>query len=505
MMSVSTKSNTKIFINGKFIDSKTNNSIDVFDPATQEVISRVPMCTQSELDDAVKAAKNAFPSWRDTPVSKRARVFLKLQALLQEHKEEIAQLITREHGKTHEDAHGDIFRGIEVVEYAAGIASLIMGETVENVAPGIDTHSYRQALGVCAGITPFNFPSMVPLWMFPLAVAAGNTFVLKPSEQTPLSANFVVDLAHKAGLPPGVLNVVHGAADMVNGICDHPDIRAISFVGSTKVGNHVFARGTEKGKRVQSLVGAKNHCLLLPDADKERSLNAVTGAAFGASGQRCMAISVVVLVGEARKWLPDLVKKAQSMKVAQGNVDAADMGPLISPAAKERVESLIESGVKQGAILSLDGRNLEVPHFEKGNFVGPTIISGVKREMDVYREEIFGPVLCVLEAESLDEAINLCNENPNANGAAIFTQSGAAARKFQHLIDAGMVGVNVPIPVPLPFFSFTGAKASIRGDLHAYGKDAVRFYTQHKTVTSRWFDDETTREKVNTTIHLTQN
>lgn len=504
-MAVSTANNTQLFINGEFVESTSTEALDVHNPATQEVISRVPLCTQEELNRAVKAAKEAFPAWRDTPISTRARVFLKLQALLKEHQEEIARLITSEHGKTHEDALGDIYRGYEVVEYAAGISSLIMGETVENVASGIDTHSYRQPLGVVAGITPFNFPSMVPLWMFPLAIAAGNTFVLKPSEQTPLTANFIVELAHKAGLPKGVLNLVHGAADTVNGICDHPDIRAISFVGSTKVGNHVFARGTACGKRVQSLIGAKNHCLILPDADKERAITGLAGAAFGASGQRCMAVSVAVLVGEARKWLPDLVEKAKTMKVSQGDTEGADLGPLISPKAKNRVESLIESGVKQGANLVLDGRGIQVPGYEKGNFVGPTIFSGVKTDMDIYKEEIFGPVLCVYEAESLDEAIQMTNENPNANGAAIFTQSGAAARKFQHLIDAGMVGINVPIPVPLPFFSFTGAKSSFKGDLHGYGKDAVRFYTQHKTVTSRWFDDNATRERVNTTIHLTQN
>ncbi|KAG1606488.1 hypothetical protein G6F46_012971 [Rhizopus delemar] len=396
---------------------------------------------------------------------------------------ELAHILTAEQGKTLPDAEGDVFRGLEVVEHAAAIGNLQLGELANNVANGVDTYTIMQPLGVCAGITPFNFPAMIPLWMFPMAIATGNTFILKPSEQDPM----------------GVLNVVHGGEEVVNAICDHPDIKAVSFVGSTRVGTHVYNRASLAGKRVQCMMGAKNHAVVLPDANKEQTLNAMVGAAFGAAGQRCMAASTLVLVGEARGWVQDLVTKAKTLKVSGGTVSGTDVGPVISCSARERVEGLIASGVEQGAKLVLDGRQPQGEGFEKGNFVGPTIFAGGTTDMRIYQEEIFGPVLVILEAETLDEAIAMVNSNPNGNGTALFTQSGAAARKFQEDIDVGQVGINVPIPVPVPLFSFTGSRASKLGDLGPNGKQAVQFWTQTKTVTARWSAHAKT---VNTTISM---
>ncbi len=491
----------KLLIDGRFVESKTTQWRDVVNPATQEKLARVPMATADEVNAAVAAAKAAFPAWRKTPIGARARIFLKYQQLIRENMKDLAATLTAEQGKTLADAEGDVFRGLEVVEHAAGIGNLQLGELANNVAGGVDTYTLMQPLGVCAGITPFNFPAMIPLWMFPMAIATGNTFVLKPSEQDPMVTMKLVELALAAGIPKGVLNVVHGAADVVNAICDHPDIKAISFVGSTKVGTHVYQRGQLSGKRVQCMMGAKNHAIVLPDAHKEQTLNAIAGASFGAAGQRCMAVSVAVLVGDARKWVPDLVAKAKTLKIGAGK-DNLDIGPVVSCAARERVESLIEMGKAEGATLELDGRNPVLPaDIASGNFVGPTIFSGVKAGMAIYEQEIFGPVLCLAEAETLDEAIALINANPNGNGTAIFTQSGAAARRFQEDIDVGQVGINVPIPVPVPMFSFTGSRASKLGDLGPYGKQAVLFYTQTKTVTARWFDDDVSTG-VNTTISL---
>ncbi|MFA5589440.1 MAG: CoA-acylating methylmalonate-semialdehyde dehydrogenase [Lysobacteraceae bacterium] len=487
---------------GAFVQSSTTQWRDVVNPATQQVLARVPFATAAEVDAAVAAAKEAFKTWRKTPIGTRARIFLKYQQLIRENMTELAAILTSEQGKTLPDAEGDVFRGLEVVEHAAAIGNLQLGELANNVATGVDTYTLLQPLGVCAGITPFNFPAMIPLWMFPMAIATGNTFVLKPSEQDPLVTMRLVELALEAGIPKGVLNVVHGGPDVVNAICDHADIKAVSFVGSTKVGTHVYNRASLAGKRVQCMMGAKNHAIVLPDANKEQTLNAMAGAAFGAAGQRCMAASTAVLVGEARSWIPDLVAKAKTLKVNAGTEPGTDIGPVISCAARERIEALIASGVEQGATLELDGRNPQVPGFEQGNFVGPTIFSGVKPGMRIYDEEIFGPVLVILEAESLDEAIAIVNANPNGNGTAIFTQSGAAARHFQEEIDVGQVGINLPIPVPVPLFSFTGSRASKLGDLGPYGKQVVLFYTQTKTVTARWFDDETASHGVNTTISL---
>ena len=471
-------------------------------PATQEVLARVPFATPDEIDAAVASAQEAFKTWKKTPIGARARIFLKLQQLIRENMAELAALLTAEQGKTLPDAEGDVFRGLEVVEHASAIGNLQLGELANNVAGGVDTYTLMQPLGVCAGITPFNFPAMIPLWMFPMAIATGNTFVLKPSEQDPMVTMRLCELALEAGIPPGVLNVVHGGEDAVNAICDHPDIKAISFVGSTKVGTHVYNRASLNGKRVQCMMGAKNHAIVLPDANKEQTLNALAGAAFGAAGQRCMALSVVVLVGEAQQWIPDLVAKAKTLKVNAGTEKGTDVGPLVSCAARERVEGLIERGIADGATLELDGRKPQVAGFEKGNFVGPTVFSGVKPGMSIYDQEIFGPVLCLAAAADIDEAIECINANPNGNGTAIFTQSGAAARKFQEEIDVGQVGINVPIPVPVPLFSFSGSRASKLGDLGPYGKQVVLFYTQTKTVTARWFDDSTIGQGVNTTISL---
>lgn len=501
-MSSSATPRVPLLINGEFVESKTTEWRDVINPATQEVLAQVPFATAEEIDAAVAAAQKAFKTWRKTPIGTRARIFLKYQQLIREHMSELAALLTAEQGKTLPDAEGDVFRGLEVVEHAAAIGNLQLGELANNVANGVDTYTLLQPLGVCAGITPFNFPAMIPLWMFPMAIATGNTFVLKPSEQDPMVTMRLCELALEAGIPAGVLNVVHGGEAAVNAICDHPDIKAISFVGSTKVGTHVYNRASLAGKRVQCMMGAKNHAIVLPDANKEQTLNAIAGAAFGAAGQRCMAVTTAVLVGEAQKWIPDLVAKAKTLKVSAGTEKGADLGPLISCAAKSRVESLIERGVADGATLELDGRNAQVPGYDKGNFVGPTIFSGVKPGMAIYDQEIFGPVLCLVAADDLDQAIDFINANPNGNGTAIFTQSGAAARKFQDDIDVGQVGINVPIPVPVPMFSFTGSRASKLGDLGPYGKQVVLFYTQTKTVTARWFDDSATAHAVNTTISL---
>ena len=492
----------KLLIGGQFVESQTTEWRDVVNPATQQVLARVPFATAEEIDAAVASAKEAFKTWKKTPIGARARVFLKLQQLIRENMGELAAMLTAEQGKTLPDAEGDVFRGLEVVEHAASIGNLQLGELANNVAGGVDTYTLLQPLGVCAGITPFNFPAMIPLWMFPMAIATGNTFELKPSEQDPMVTMRLCELAMEAGVPPGVLNVIHGGEMAVNAICDHPDIKAVSFVGSTKVGTHVYNRATLNGKRAQCMMGAKNHAIILPDANKEQTLNAIAGASFGAAGQRCMALPVVVLVGEAQKWIPDLVAKAKTLKISGGTEKGTDVGPVISCAALSRIEGLIERGIADGATLELDGRKPTVPGYEKGNFVGPTIFSGVKPGMVIYDQEIFGPVLCLVGAANLDEAIEFINANPNGNGTAVFTQSGAAARKFQEEIDVGQVGINVPVPVPVPLFSFSGSRASKLGDLGPYGKQVILFYTQTKTVTARWFDDSTAGQGVNTTISL---
>ena len=492
----------KLLINGQFVESNTTVWQDIVNPATQEVLGRVPMATIEEVDAAIESAQNAFSTWRVTPIQARMRIMLKLQDLIRENMKDIAQVLTAEQGKTLADAEGDIQRGLEVVEHACSIGTLQMGEYTEGVARGVDTYTLQQPLGVCAGITPFNFPAMIPLWMFPMAIVCGNTFVLKPSEQDPLSTMMLVELAVQAGVPAGVLNVVHGGKDVVDRLCTNPLIKAISFVGSTAVGTHVYNLAGQHGKRVQSMIGAKNHVVVMPDANKEQTLNALVGAAFGAAGQRCMALSVAVMVGETKNWVAELVEKTKTLKVNAGHEPNTDIGPVISPRAKARVLDLINSGVEEGATLLLDGRDVIVKGYENGNFVGATIFDKISTDMRIYKEEIFGPVMVIIHVDTLEQAIELINANPFGNGVGLFTQSGAIARTFQNQIDIGQVGINIPIPVPVPFFSFTGSRGSKLGDLGPYGKQAVQFYTQTKTITSRWFEDSQEAGTVNTTINL---
>jgi malonate-semialdehyde dehydrogenase (acetylating)/methylmalonate-semialdehyde dehydrogenase len=491
------------FINGEFTQSQGQPIFEVRNPATGEVLGKTPQSTQQEMESAFQSAQEAFQTWREVPTPERARLMMKYQMLLKTHQDELAKIVSRENGKIFADAQGDVWRGIEVAEHACNVSSLIMGETVENVARNIDTHSINQPLGVCAGITPFNFPAMIPLWMFPLAIACGNTFILKPSEQDPLTALRLTELFMEAGFPKGVLNVIHGGKDAVDFLLKHPGIRAVSFVGSAPVAEYIYKTAAENKKRVQALAGAKNHMIVMPDAPKSQVVSALTGASCGAAGQRCMAISVAVLVGETKSWVSDIKESMKQMKLGAWDDPQASIGPVISAKAKMRIEELIASGVQEGAGLLLDGRNAKVDSHPNGNFVGPTLFSKVTPEMKIYKEEIFGPVLLTLEADTLDQAIQIINKNPFGNGTSIFTSSGHSARKFVHAIEVGQVGVNIPIPVPLPFFSFTGWKNSFFGDLHAYGKEAIKFYTQTKTITSRWFEGQETKASgPNMTIRL---
>jgi malonate-semialdehyde dehydrogenase (acetylating)/methylmalonate-semialdehyde dehydrogenase len=491
-----------LFIGGSKTASTSDRWRDVVNPATQEIVARVPFATKDEVDRAVAVAKEAFSTWRSTPLTQRMRIMLKFQQLLRDNVTRIAEVVTREHGKTLPDAEGEVMRGLEAVEHFCSIASLQLGELAENAATGIDVYTLKQPLGVGAGITAFNFPVMLPCWMFPVAVACGNTFVLKPSEQDPSPSILLVELAHEAGLPAGVLNVVHGGPEAAQQLCEHPDIKAVSFIGSTRVGTQIYRWASDAGKRAQAMMGAKNHCVILPDANKDQAINNIIGSAFGAAGQRCMANSVLVLVGKAKEWLPEIVERSRKLKVGPGTQRDADLGPLVSQAARARVEGLIATGAKEGADLVLDGRGCRVNDYPDGNFVGPTIFAGVRPDMEIYKQEIFGPVLCVANTETLGEAIGFINANPNGNGTAIFTSSGWAARKFQNEIDVGQVGINVPIPVPAAYFSFTGSRASKLGDLGPNGKQAVEFWTQTKTITARWFAPDAQQGQVNTTISL---
>jgi malonate-semialdehyde dehydrogenase (acetylating)/methylmalonate-semialdehyde dehydrogenase len=491
-----------LFINGEFVQSGSSDRLPVTNPANQALLAEVPLATHDEVEAAVAAAREAFKTWKDVPVSERARLMMRYCALLKEHHDELGELVAMETGKTFEDAKGDVWRGIEVVEQAANVASNMMGETVENVANGIDTYSYVQPIGVCVGITPFNFPAMIPLWMYPLAIACGNTFVLKPSEQDPLPPVRLVELMAEAGVPKGVLNMVHGGARQVDQLLNHPDIKAVSFVGSSRVGEHIYTTGTAAGKRVQCMMGAKNHMVVMPDADRNATLNALVGASVGAAGQRCMAISVAVFVGEAREWVDDLAERMTTARPGAWDDSGAAFGPLISRTARERVLNLIARGKEEGATCLLDGSDVVVDGLPDGNWIGPTLFADVTPEMSIYKEEIFGPVLCCMSVDTLDEAIELINRLEVGNGTSIFTGSGGAARKFQHEILVGQVGINIPIPVPLPMFSFTGWRGSFRGDLHAYGKQAVRFYTETKTITAKWTHTESTSKQPNMSINL---
>lgn len=477
-------------IDGEWRESRAREFIEVTDPATQEVLALAPKATAEEIEAAIASAKAAFLTWREVPVSDRARVMLRYQHLLKEHHDELAEILAAETGKTLADAKGDVWRGIEVVEQACNIASLMMGETMENVARDIDTASWIQPLGVCVGITPFNFPAMIPLWMFPLAIAAGNTFILKPSEQDPLTPNRLAELFIQAGAPKGVLQVLHGAREVVDSLLTHPDIRAISFVGSVPVGQHIYRTGSAHLKRVQAFAGAKNHMVIMPDANKQQVLSNLVGASCGAAGQRCMAISVAIFVGESKHWINELHAQMADLQPGYWSDGHAAFGPLISQQAKQRVIRIIAEGKAEGAECLLDGSHCTVDGYPNGNWVGATLFRGVTSKMGLYREEIFGPVLVCMEVDTLEQAIELVNASPYGNGTSIFTRSGGAARRYQHAVEVGQVGINVPVPVPLPFFSFTGWKGSFYGDLHAYGKQGVRFFTETKTVTSRWFDED---------------
>ncbi|KAF7306786.1 Methylmalonate-semialdehyde dehydrogenase [Mycena indigotica] len=492
---------TKNFIGGQFVESSTTEWLDVHDPSTQTLLSRVPETTPTEFEDAVQKASAAFKTWSKTSIIGRQKVAIELQHLLRQNADAIANSIVLEQGKTVADAHGDLLRGLQVVETAIGCTSTLIGDKLE-VSKDMDTYVRKVPLGVVASIAPFNFPAMIPLWSIPMALVTGNTLILKPSERDPGAAMIIAELCQRAGVPPGVLNVVHGGVPTVNAICDHPAIRAISFVGSNRAGEHIYNRATKNGKRVQANLGAKNHAIIMPDANRNHALNSIIGAAFGAAGQRCMALSVAMLVGEARQWLPELIERSQKLKVNAGFEPGTDLGPLISPAAKARVTGLIASAEEQGGKILLDGRNIQVPNYPDGNFVGPTIIEA-DTNMKCYEEEIFGPVLVVVQAETLDEAIEIINSNKYGNGAAIFTNSGATARKFESDVNVGQIGVNVPIPVPLPMFAWSGNKGSFLGDIGFYGKSGVNFYTENKTITSLWKSEDAlvTRASVNMPTH----
>jgi malonate-semialdehyde dehydrogenase (acetylating)/methylmalonate-semialdehyde dehydrogenase len=464
----------------------------VYDPATGQRQADVVLGDAADVDTAVRAARTAFAAWRDTSVIRRARIMFEFRNLVLKHKRELAEIVSREHGKVVLDAEGEVTRGMEVVEFACGIPQLLKGEYSDQVSNDVDSFSFRQPLGVCAGITPFNFPVMVPMWMHPVAIACGNTFVLKPSERDPSVSNFIADLYAEAGLPAGVFNVVHGDKTVVDAILDHPGIAAVSFVGSTPIARYVYERGTQSGKRVQALGGAKNHAVVLPDADLDFTAEQITAAAYGSAGERCMAISAVVAVGAAGDPLIErLAAKARAINVGPGLDERSDMGPLVTAAARDRVTGYIDRGASAGAKLVVDGRNVTVQGYAGGFYVGPTLFDAVTTGMEIYKDEIFGPVLSVLRADSLDDATRLINANPYGNGTAVFTSSGEAARRFAREVEVGMVGVNVPIPVPMAFYSFGGWKSSLFGDHHVHGPEGVHFYTRGKIITSRWPATET--------------
>jgi len=490
--STSAAPTTKMWIHGKEVESQATEWVDLHNPATNEVVTKVPICTRTEMQAAVDSCKEAFKSWSQTSVLTRQQCMFKLQAMIRANIGEIAKNITLEQGKTLIDAEGDVIRGLQVVEHACSVTNLQLGETMNSVSKDMDTQTFRVPIGVTAGITPFNFPAMIPLWMFPMALVTGNTMIMKPSERDPGATMIFMEMCKEAGVPDGCVNVIHGTHDSVNFILDNPDIKAISFVGSDQAGQYIYERGAYNGKRVQSNMGAKNHGVVMPDANKENALNQLTGAAFGAAGQRCMALSTAIFVGKAKEWIPELVERARKLKVSAGHEPGADLGPVISPQSKERICQLVQAGIQEGADCVLDGRDIVVPGYEKGNFVGPTVLSKVTSDMTCYQEEIFGPVLVTMEADTLDDAIKIINGNRYGNGTAIFTTNGATARKFTHEADVGQVGVNVPIPVPLPMFSFTGSRGSFRGDANFYGKGAIQFYTQIKTVTSQWRAEDAT-------------
>ena len=477
------------WIDGKPWDSKPNRTGTVYDPATGVAQDEVALASEEEVDAAVAAAKRAFPAWRETPVTRRQNVMFAFRELVVAHREDIAKVLTREHGKTVPDAIGEVQRGLEVVEFACNVAHLVKGEFSEQVSTGVDTFTMRQPLGVVAGITPFNFPAMVPMWMYPLAIACGNSFVLKPSEKDPSASMYCAELMSEAGLPPGVFNVVHGDKEAVDRILAHPDIEAVSFVGSTPIARYIYETGTRAGKRVQALGGAKNHMVVLPDADMELAADAAVSAGYGSAGERCMAISVVVTVGDAAdRLLPKVVERIAKLRTGPGMDPDSEIGPLVTPQHRDKVVALIDRGVAEGADLIVDGRGFAPEGFEGGFYVAPTLFDNVSPEMEIYKHEIFGPVLSVVRVDHFEDALDMINRNPFGNGTAVFTNDGGAARKFQSEVQVGMVGVNVPIPVPLSFYSFGGWKSSIFGSHAIYGPEGVHFYTKQKVVITRWPD-----------------
>jgi len=475
------------YINGQQVIGSGKNNGDVFNPATGEISAKVAFATEGETSLAIEAAKNALTSWSKTPPLKRARVMFKFKELIEQRTDELAEIITREHGKVFSDAKGEIARGLEVVEFACGIPQLLKGEFTEQVGTGIDSHSMRQPIGVCAGITPFNFPCMVPMWMYPMAIACGNTFVLKPSEKDPSASIFMAELLKEAGLPDGVFNVVQGDKVSVDTLLTDPRVSAVSFVGSTPIAEYVYQKGGQHGKRVQALGGAKNHLVVMPDADIDQAVDALIGAAYGSAGERCMAISVGVAVGDiGDKLVEKLSDRVKALKVGNGLVNEPDMGPLVSAAHLEKVRSYVDLGVAGGAELIVDGRNVSVEDHQDGFFIGGCLFDHVKPDMTIYKEEIFGPVLSIVRVPDFTAAVDLINAHEFGNGVSLFTRDGDSAREFSSQIEVGMIGINVPIPVPMAFHSFGGWKRSLFGDHYAYGPEGVRFYTHLKTITTRW-------------------
>ncbi|TFB05197.1 Methylmalonate-semialdehyde dehydrogenase [Trichoderma ghanense] len=493
--------NTPYFLDNQFVESKTDRFIDLHDPATNNLVTRVPQMTVPEMQAVVESSQRAFQSWKNTTVLFRQQIMFRYVQLIKDNWDRLAASITLEQGKTFADAKGDVLRGLQVAEAAIGAPELLKGEVLE-VSKDMETRTYREPLGVTAAICPFNFPAMIPLWSIPIATITGNTVIIKPSERDPGAAMILVELAEKAGFPPGVVSVIHGAHDTVNFILDEPAIKAVSFVGGNKAGEYIYSRASANGKRVQANLGAKNHAAVLPDCNKNHFINSVVGAAFGAAGQRCMALSTLVMVGETKEWLSEVAEHAKALKVDGGFEEGADLGPVISPQSKERIEGLIASAEKEGATILLDGRGYKNEKYPNGNFIGPTIISNVTPDMTCYKQEIFGPVLVCLNVETIDDAIELINKNEYGNGVAIFTKSGATAETFRKNIEAGQVGINVPIPVPLPMFSFTGNKKSIAGGgaNTFYGRPGINFYTQLKTVTALWQSADAVAKKA--AVHM---
>jgi malonate-semialdehyde dehydrogenase (acetylating) / methylmalonate-semialdehyde dehydrogenase len=480
------------YIAGKPHAGSPTGTAPVYNPATGRVAAEVALASVADVDAAVQAAHTAFRAWSETPPLKRARVMFRFKELIERDLDKLARVIVAEHGKVLSDAKGELIRGLEVVEYACGIPELLKGEYTEQIANGIDAWTMRQAIGVCAGITPFNFPAMVPMWMFPMAIACGNTFVLKPSERDPSLAVELAVLLKEAGLPDGVFNVVHGDKTAVDALLDHPRVQAVSFVGSTPIAEYIYARGTSQGKRVQALGGAKNHMIVMPDADLDKTADALMGAGYGAAGERCMAISVAVAVGEATAdaLVARLKPRVEALRIGQGLDESVEMGPVVTSAHRDRITGYIDDGEAAGAELVVDGRGFQVPGCEQGFFVGGTLFDRVTPTMKIYKEEIFGPVLCVVRVADFASALKLVDEHEYGNGTAIFTRDGQVAREFAHRVQVGMIGINVPIPVPMAFHSFGGWKKSLMGDHHAHGPESVRFYTRQKAITQRWLNHD---------------